>query len=171
VERIDAKTQSNSPATLNQHDAATLLAHQERCASRRIARRARTFEYHFVAIRLKMRGSSGGSALRKLRGRMPRNVQAWIDPAKNREPQRDFRQAGNLRTRQQRRAILQRRTAGIATDASVEFASIRRSPQPTDSANKSSNLSPNTVKVVSINDKNHDDRRAMVVNNPIVCQV
>jgi hypothetical protein len=153
VERIDAKTQSNSPATLNQHDAATLLAHQERRTNRRIARRARTFEYHFVAIRLKNARLAVEDLCFANRTDECQGVQEWIDPAENQEPHRDFRRAGNLRTRQQSWDILQRRAVGTAANATVEFASTRRGPQPKDFANKRSNLSPNTVKMISITTK------------------
>ncbi len=69
----DAKKQLNSPATLGRHDAATLLAHQTRCTGRRLARRPSTFEYHFVAVRLKMRGAvGGGPCVRRRHGRVPK---------------------------------------------------------------------------------------------------
>jgi hypothetical protein len=54
--------------------------------------------------------------------------------------------------------------------ALVKLTSIKREIQPFFLAKNSSNHPPNTAKMVSINDKNHDDRRVMVVNKLIFCQ-
>ena len=127
VERIDAKRQSNSSATSSQHDAATLLAHLTRCTSRRIARRARTFEYHFVAIGLKMLGSSGGTPHSQTMRTSAKKCSVPIDRRRTGKPRGVFRRGGNLRTRQQLCEIPLPRPV---MKTFVKFASIRMHPQP-----------------------------------------
>jgi hypothetical protein len=56
-------------------------------------------------------------------------------------------------------------------NALAKLTSVRGEIQPFFLVKNSSNHPPNTAKMVSINDKNHDDRRVMVVNKLIFCQV